>query len=149
MATLELLQSEMIKAMKNKDKVRKLALSEMIDAAQKAAMTPKGRLVITEELVNEALIKHQNTVQEMVDTCPKDRVERLAEYQANLEIVKEFAPQLITDAAEIKEMILNILNNKYDLTKKNRGSIMKAIMPTLKGKVDMATANKVISSMLV
>lgn len=139
----------MIKAMKNKDKVRKLALSEMIDAAQKAAMTPKGRLVITEELVNEALIKHQNTVQEMVDTCPKDRVERLAEYQANLEIVKEFAPQLVTDAAKIKEMILNILDNKYDLTKKNRGSIMKAIMPTLKGKVDMATVNKVISSMLV
>jgi uncharacterized protein YqeY len=46
-------------------------------------------------------------------------------------------------------MILDVLNNEYALEKKNRGQIMKIVMPVLKGQVDMAVANKVIGSMLV
>ena len=64
-------------------------------------------------------------------------------------IVKEYAPQLITDETKIKGIILDVLSNEYALEKKNRGQIMKIVMPALKGKVDMAIANKVIGSMLV
>ena len=146
---LENLQKEKVNAMKNKDEKRKAVLSEMIDMIQKASITAKGRVEITEQLVDEALIKYQKMIQEMIDTCPADRIDKLNEYTAAMAIVKEYAPQLITDENEIKGMILDVLNNEYGLEKKNRGQIMKIIMPVLKGKVDMAIANRVISSMLV
>ena len=86
--TLIKLQHEKVLAMKNKDVIRKNALNAMIDACQKAAITPKGRIEITEDLVNEVLIKYQKTIQEMIDTCPPDREDLLTAYKAEMEVVK-------------------------------------------------------------
>ena len=146
---LEMLQKEKIAAMKNKDEIRKSVLTDMIDTIQKASITSKGRIEITEQLVDETLIKYQKMTQEMIDTCPASRADKLAEYEAAMVIVKEYAPQLITDETKIKGIILDVLSNEYALEKKNRGQIMKIVMPALKGKVDMAIANKVIGSMLI
>ena len=98
--TLEILQAARTVAMKTGDMATKNVLSNMIDACQKAAITPKGRVEITEQLVDEVLIKYQKTVQEMIDTCPADRIELLNKYIAEMEIVKTYAPQLITDEYE-------------------------------------------------
>lgn len=138
---LSYLQKEKINAMKNKDVRRKNVLSEIIDTCQKATITPKGRLDLTAELVNESLIKYQKMVQEMIDTCPATRADLLDEYKANMEIVNEYAPKLITDEKEI-EMFIRRLD--FDLVPANRSSIMKE----LKGKVDMKIANKVLGEML-
>lgn len=146
---LEVLQKEKITAMKNKDEKRKAVLSEMIDMVQKASITAKGRVEITEQLVDETLIKYQKMTQEMIDTCPADRTDKLNEYTAAMAIVKEYAPQLITDEETIRFFVLNELSPEIEMTKKNRGQIMKIVMPILKGKVDMAVANKVISDLLV
>jgi uncharacterized protein YqeY len=144
---LEVLQKEKIAAMKNKDEKRKAVLSEMIDMVQKASITAKGRVEITEQLVDETLIKYQKMTQEMIDTCPESRVQTLAIYNARMDIVKEYAPQLVVDEAEITNMITSMCEG-IEMTKKNRGQIMKTIMPQLKGKVDMSVANRVIGGML-
>jgi uncharacterized protein YqeY len=145
---LETLQSEMIQAMKNKDKLRKSVLSGLVDSVKKASMTNNGRVEITEQLVDEVLLKYKKMVQEQIDTCPTDRAETMAEYQAQLAIVAEFAPTLITDETEIRYLILDIVNNEMELSKANRGKIMKVIAPILKGKVDMGVVNKVLGGML-
>lgn len=149
--TLEVLQNEMITAMKNKDRLRKSVLSGIVDTVKKASMTSKGRVEITEQLVNEVLLKYKKMVQEQIDTCPVNRTETLNEYKAQMAIVAEFAPTLITDENEIKYLILDIIsiNNDVELTKANRGYIMKIIAPVLKGKVDMGVVNKVLSGMLL
>jgi uncharacterized protein YqeY len=139
--TLEILQAEMIAAMKNKNKIRKDTISSMIDAVKKATITKEGRIEITEELVNKVILKEKKTMQEMIDTCPASRVETLQEYKEKLTIINEFAPQLITDAQEIENFIHSL---GIELTKANRGNIMKE----LKGKVDMAAANKILGGML-
>lgn len=146
--TLEKLQSEMIQAMKNKDKVRKSVLSGLVDAVKKASMTSNGRIEITEQLVDETLLKYKKIVEEQVATCPADRAETLAEYKAQLAIVTEFAPTLIIDEAEIKLMILELVNSEMAFTKANRGKIMKIIAPVCKGKADMGVVNKVLGGML-
>lgn len=146
---LETLQTEMITAMKNKDKERKQVISNMIDSVKKASMTPKGRIEITEQLVNETLIKFQKLTQEQIDTCPGHRLDKKEEYERALAIVKEFAPQLITDEVEIANMITSALANaSIELTKKNKGQIMKIIMPIMKGKADGKIVQKVINGML-
>lgn len=147
--TLEILQAEMIAAMKNKDKERKQVISNMIDSVKKASMTPKGRIEITEQLVDETLIKFQKMTQEQIDTCPGHRADKREEYEKALAIVKEFAPQLITDEAEIANMITSALaNTSIEPTKKNKGQIMKVIMPIMKGKADGKIVQKVINGML-
>ena len=147
--TLTILQSAKTEAMKNKNNVRKDAITAMIDAVQKASITAKGRIEITEQLVDETLIKYQKTVQEMIDTCPVDRIELLDKYNAEMAVVKEFAPQLITDEGEIANMIAAALNDSVELTKANRGAIMKTITPIFKGKVDMKIVSQVVAGMLV
>lgn len=146
---LEELQKDKIQAMKYGNGFRKQVLTDMIDAIQKAAITPKGRVEITDELADEVLIKYQKTVQEMIDTCPESRVETMAEYVAQMEIVKEYAPQLITDENLIRVSIkVNLETAGIEIDKKNRGQIMKFIMPMYKGKADMKVVNKVIGDML-
>jgi uncharacterized protein YqeY len=139
----------MIAAMKNKDKERKQVISNMIDSVKKASMTPKGRIEITEQLVDETLIKFQKMTQEQIDTCPGHRADKREEYERALAIVKEFAPQLITDESEIANMITSALaNTSIEPTKKNKGQIMKVIMPIMKGKADGKIVQKVINGML-
>jgi uncharacterized protein YqeY len=147
--TLEVLQNKMIAAMKNKDKLRKSVLSGLVDAVKKASMTNKGRVDITEQLVDETLLKYKKMVQEMIDTCPADRAETLTEYKAQLAIVSEFAPTLITDEIEIELAVRRlILDNNIEPIKSNRGAIMKLVAVNLKGKVDMGIVSKVVGGML-
>lgn len=138
---LSYLQKEKINAMKNKDVRRKNVLSEIIDTCQKTVITPKGRLELTEQIVNESLIKYQKMVQEMIDTCPSSRTDLLDEYKANMEIVKEYTPKLLTDEKEIWDFIQSL---NIELITANRGLIMKE----LKGKVDMKIANKILGEKL-
>ena len=147
---LETLQSEMIAAMKDKDKVRKSVLSGVVDAVKKAAIDKNCRDNITEVLVDEVLLKYKKTIQEQIDSCPADRTELLADYNAQMSVVSEFAPTLITDENEIRYLILDItsINNDVELTKANRGYIMKIIAPVLKGRADMSIVNKVVGGLL-
>ena len=147
--TLKYLQEARVLAMKNRDKIRSNVLSDMIDSVQKASITQSGRVEITEKLVNDTLIKYQKTIQEMIDTCPSNRTDKLDEYTANMAIVKEYAPQLITDESEISTLISTIVaDNAITMTKENKGNIMRLVSMHLRGKVDMAVAAKVVTNLL-
>lgn len=147
--TLEKLQSEMIHAMKNKDKTRKSVLSGIVDAVKKASMTNNGRVEITEQLVDDVLLKYKKMVQEQIDTCPAERTETMEEYKAQMAIVAEFAPTMITDETEIRYLILDIVNNEHEFSKANRGVLMKILVPVLKKcNVDIGVASKVLGGML-
>lgn len=146
---LDKLQTDATKALKNKDKFRRSVLSDMIAAVQKATITPKGKIEPDEKLVNEVLIKYQKTIQEMIDTCPSGRSDLLEEYQKKMEIVKEYAPQMVTDRGAIKGLIITILNNEnIKPSMENKNAIMKSVMPKLKGQCDMKIANQVLMEVL-
>ena len=138
---LEVLNAEMIAAMKNKDKVRKDVISSMVQAVKKYGIDNMCKDNITEEQIDAVILKEKKTVQEMIDTCPADRTEILAEYKAKMAIIDEFAPKLMTDEVEIKAFVEGL---GIELVKANRGQIMGA----LKGKADMKAANKVVGGML-
>lgn len=147
--TLEMLEKEMTQARRNRDTIRVTAISGLVNAVKVAAINERCKDNITEEFVNNILIKEQKTVQEMIDTCPADRTDLMEEYENRMAIVKEFAPQLLTDAAEIKNQIMDAVNGEIEFTKNNKGKIMKIIAPIFKGKADMKIVNQVIGEMLV
>ena len=146
--TLEMLEKEMTKARRNRDTVRITAISGLVNAVKVAAINERCKDNITEEFVNNILIKEQKTVQEMIDTCPADRTDLMKEYKNRMAIVKEFAPQLLTDVTEIKNQIMDAVNGEIEFTKNNKGKIMKIIAPIFKGKADMKIVNQVIGEML-
>lgn len=139
--TLETLQKEMIAAMKNKDAFRKTAISNYIAAIKKAAIDEGCRDNIDEKFVNTELIKIQKSVKEQVDTCPNSRPDLLEKYKAELTIINEFAPSLISNPNRIAE----ILREEYsgDITKKD---IMKFLNVNYRGKMDMGVAAKVVDA---
>lgn len=141
---LEQLQKDMIAAMKAHDKERKEAISSLISAAKKVAIDQGCRDQITEELVNSVILKEMKTVQEQIDTCPADREDLKAAYQARYDIIKEYAPKLLS-AEEVKA----ILTEKYAevLATKNKGQIMKTVMGDLKGKADGKVINQVVAEL--
>lgn len=148
--TFNELQAFKISAMKSGDKERIKVLNDIIVLVQKEQVKGRTKVEATEEMVAACALKAQKMLEEMVATCPDtpEYAKRRNEYCAQLVIAREYAPQLITDEAEIKNMIWNALGNNIELTKKNKGSVMKIVMPILKGKVNMAVANKVIGEML-
>ena len=147
--TLEKLQSEMIQALKDGNKLRKQVLSELVGAVKKAAIDKKCRDNITEAMVDEVLLKYKKMMQEMIDTCPADRVEALMDYQHQMAVVVEFAPVLMTSPVQIEIAVRRlILDNNIELVKSNRGVIMKLVAANLKGKADMGVVSKVVGGML-
>ena len=147
--TLEMLSKEMITAMKNKDKLRKDTISALIGAVKKAGIDKGCRDNIPESLVTEVILKEQKTINEMIDTCPADRTETLAEYKARAAVIAEFAPTMMTEDEIAIELDAYCVFKGLEPTKANRGAIMKGFMPTIKGRADGKLANKVITEMLV
>ena len=147
--TLEMLSKEMIAAMKNKDRFRKDAISVLIGAVKKVAIDRGCRDDVPESIVTEVILKEQKTLNEMIDSCPEDRPEKLAEYKARAAIVAEFAPKMMTEDEIAMELGMYCTLEGLELTKANRGAIMKGFMPTIKGRADGKLANKVITEMLV
>ena len=139
--TLEILQAEMITAMKNKDKLRKDTISSLVQAIKKFGIDNKCKDNITNEQLSSVILKEKKIMQEMIDTCPADRTDTLAEFNARMAIINEFAPTLMDNEDAIKTFIQNL---GIEPIKSNRGEIMKA----LKGKADMKIANQVVSQML-
>ncbi len=140
----EQLQKDMIAAMKAREKVRKDAISSLISAIKKIAIDEGCRDDIKEELVDRAILKELKTVKEQIDTCPDDRVELKASYQATYDIITEYAPAMMSEE-EIQTFILE----KYaDLVAtKNKGMIMKGVMADLKGKADGKLINQVVGKL--
>ena len=143
--TLEILQKEMIAAMKSHDKLRKETISSIISAVKKMAIDEKCKENITEELVNRVLMKEKKTMQEMIDTCPVDRIETLKEYKERMKIINEFVPKMMSED-EVRESVLHIINDES--VEMSKGAIMKAVMPILKGKADGKLINKVVSEII-
>ena len=147
--TLEQLQSCMIYEMKSGDKFRKNVISAIIAQIKNVAIDKNCRDNITEDIVNEVLLKYKKMVQEQIDTCPADRTETLEEYKAQMAVVAEFAPTLITDEVEVKTIVTELADkNGIKLIKSNRGNIMKVVAANLKGKADMGVVNRVVGGML-
>ena len=136
--TLDVLQAAMIASMKTGDKNRKVAISNYIAAIKKAAIDKGCRDNIGEEFVNTELIKIQKSVKEQVDTCPETRPDLMEKYKAELEIINEFAPALISNPSRIAE----ILRDEYEgpIDKKN---LMKFLNTNFRGRMDMSVAAKV------
>ena len=144
---LETIQESIKIAMKTHATLEVETLRSVVAAVKKAAIDRQCE--ITEKLVDEMLLKEVKIIKEQIETCPATRPEMLEEYEHRLMIVENFAPKLVTDPIEITAMVeATLVKAGVDIETANKGQVMKAIMPVLKGKVDMKIVNQVITTLL-
>ena len=141
---LKELQTEMIAAMKAKDKFRKDAIATLVSAVKKKGIDAGCRDDIPDDMANEAILKEIKSIKEKISTCPADRTELLEEYTKRYEIMSEFAPKMLSAeevAAILQEQFADVLATK------NKGQIMKAVMGELKGKADGKVISQVVADL--
>ena len=147
MSKIDTVRSEMMAAMKAKDNQRKDALSALLTALKNKAIDKREDL--TEEEENEVVLKEIKSANETIDTTPADRTDIIDQCKFRISVFQEFAPKMM-DEAEIKEVINAVLGELgIDTpTGKDKGNIMKNLMPRVKGKADGKLVNQVLGSML-
>ena len=142
--TFETLHNDMVAAMKAHDKARKAVISTLIADVKKAAIDQGSRDNIEEGLVDAVILKSLKTAKEQLDTCPEERTALKAEYQFNYNVISEYAPKMMS-ADEIREYLRT--NFAEVIATKNKGQIMKVVMPALKGKADGKTINQIVAEL--
>ena len=139
--TFEKLQQDMIAA---RDADRKEVLSNLVSAAKKAAIDKQCRDNITEEIVDAAILKELKTAKEQIDTCPPEREELMAKYKYNYDVIASYAPQMMSE----EEIRATLEKDFADvIATKNKGQIMKTIMPAFKGKADGKLINQIVADL--
>ncbi|MBQ5734185.1 MAG: GatB/YqeY domain-containing protein [Lachnospiraceae bacterium] len=144
MSKIELVRAEMIKAMKSGDKERKEALSMLLSALKNKAIDKRADL--TEDEENEIVMKEIKQTKETLETSPADRTEIIEQCKLRIAVYQEFAPKEMSED-EIKAVIQGVLE-KLGIEKpeaKDKGKIMKELMPLVKGKADGKVVNSIVS----
>ena len=147
MSKIDEVRSAMMAAMKAKDKERKDALSALLTALKNKAIDKRADL--TEEEETQLILKEIKQLKETIEMTPADRTDILAECNSRLAVLEEYAPKMM-DEAEIKAVVSEVLTSLgLDApTAKEKGKIMKELMPKVKGKADGKLVSEVVASFL-
>ena len=147
MSKIELGRAAMVEAMKAKDKDRKDSLSMLLSALKNAEIDKRSPL--TEDEANAVIKKELKQTKETMDTAPADRTDIIEEARKRMEVYQEFAPADLT-VDQITEIINGVLKEleMEAPTAKDKGRIMKVLMPLVKGKADGKVVNEVLAGMM-
>jgi uncharacterized protein YqeY len=137
----------MVAAMKAKDKERKDSLSMLLSALKNKAIDKREDLTEAEE--NEVVLKEIKQTKETLEMTPADRTDIIEECSKRIAVYEEFAPKMLNED-EIKTVIDGVLKELEieTPTGKDKGRIMKVLMPKVKGIADGKLVNQVLAGMM-
>ena len=137
MSKADEVRKAMVAAMKAKDKERKDSLSMLLSALKNKAIDKREDLTEAEE--NEVVLKEIKQTKETLEMTPADRTA----------VYEEFAPKMLNED-EIKTVIDGVLKELEieTPTGKDKGRIMKVLMPKVKGIADGKLVNQVLAGMM-
>ena len=147
MSKIDVVRAAMVEAMKAKDKERKDSLSMLLSALKNAEIDKREPL--TEEEENAIVKKEIKQVKETIETAPADRTDIIDEAKKRLAVYQEFAPADMTED-QIRETIAKVLAELgiEAPTAKDKGKIMKSLMPLVKGKADGKIVNEILAGFM-
>ncbi len=147
MTKIELIRTEMMNALKNKDAERKNALSLLLSALK--SKEKDKREPLTEDEENAVIAKEIKQTKETMESAPADRKDIIEQCMFKINVMQEFAPKSLSDD-EIREIIKSVLEELgiNAPSVKDKGIIMKNLMPKVSGKADGSVVNKIVGEFL-
>lgn len=145
MSKIDDVRKEMVTAMKAGDKARKETLSSLLAALKNKAIDKREDLTEEEEV--QVVLKEIKQTKETLEMTPADRTEIIEECKSRIAVLEEFAPKMMGEE-EIKSIISSLLSEMGldNPTAKDKGKIMKELMPKVKGKADGKLVNELVST---
>ena len=144
---LERLQKEMVKALKEGNKFRKLTLSTLISAVKKAGIDAGCRENIPDEMVIQVLKKEKKNLVDTVEKFPDMPVEKKSEYIDQALIIDEFVPLEICDEKQIEDILRTVAKEEdMEIVKANQGKFMKILKADY--NVNMKVVSRVFAEMV-
>lgn len=143
---LERLKSDMIQAMKSKDTKKKVFLQVVIGEIDTESKRGKGDF--TDEKIIDLIFKMKKKTEENIELCEKqERTDLVQQATIEISILENYLPKQLTEI-EIND-IVSVLIKELDIKDaKEKGKLMKALMPKIKGKADSKLVNKVVENLL-
>lgn len=147
MSKVDEVRKAMVAAMKAGDKERKDSLSMLLSALKNKTIDKREDLTEAEE--NEVVLKEIKQTKESLEMTPADRADLIEEAKKRIAVYEEFAPKMLNEE-EIKNVIAGVLKELEIETPsgKDKGRIMKVLMPKVKGIADGKLVNQVLASMM-
>ena len=147
MSKMDAVRAAMYEAMKNKEKERKDTLSLLLGALKNKYIDKRADL--TEEEENEVIKKEIRQTKETMELAPADRTDIISQCKERLAVLEEFAPVEMSEEA-IRAEIASVLNalGITEPSAKDKGKVMKELMPRVKGKADGSLVNKLVGEIL-
>ena len=147
MSGIDVVRKAMMDALKAGDKPRKEALSLLLSALK--AKNIDKRADLTEDEENAVVYKEIKEAKETLDTTPADRADIIGECKLRIAVWSEFAPaRMDEDAirAVIRETLAELGVDAP--TAKDKGKLMKSLMPKLNGKAEGRLVNQLVGEVL-
>lgn len=143
MSKIDEVRADMVKAMKAGDKESKETLSMLLAALKNKAIDKRSDLTAEEE--TQVILKEIKQTKETLEMTPADRTEIIDECNKRLAVLEQYAPKMM-DEAEIRAVIDATLSEVgiEALEAKDKGKIMKVLMPKVKGKADGKLVNDIL-----
>ncbi|MCI9074455.1 MAG: GatB/YqeY domain-containing protein [Dorea sp.] len=144
MSKIDEVRSDMVKAMKAGEKDTKDTLSLLLAALKNKAIDKRSDLTPEEEI--QVVLKEIKQTKETLELTPADRTDIIEECRHRLSVLEQYAPKMM-DADEIEAVISETLAELgIDAPAgKDKGRIMKALMPKVKGKADGKLVNELLT----
>ena len=147
MSMADKVRSEMVAAMKNKEKDRKDALSMLLSALKNKAIDKREDLTEAEEF--EVVKKEIKQTKETMELAPADREDIKEACEKRLAVYQEFAPEEMSEEAVLAEVKAVLAALAIDApSMKDKGKVMKELMPKVKGRADGGMVNKIVGEVL-
>ena len=147
MSRIDVVRKAMMDALKAGDKPRTEALSLLLSALK--AKNIDKRADLTEDEENAVVYKEIKEAKETLDTTPADRADIIDECKLRIAVWSEFAPaRMDEDAirAVIRETLAELGIDAP--TAKDKGKLMKSLMPKLNGKAEGRLVNQLVGEVL-
>ena len=132
MSKMEDVRAQMVQAMKSGEK-------EFIDKREE----------LTEEEENAVVLRELKQTKETLESAPADRADIREQCERRITVLQEFAPREMSEE-EIRAQIqasLAALGIEQP-TIRDKGRLMKELMPRVKGKADGALVNRLVTELL-
>ena len=143
MSKIDEVRADMVKAMKAGVKESKETLSMLLAALKNKAIDKRSDLTAEEE--TQVILKEIKQTKETLEMTPADRTEIIDECNKRLAVLEQYAPKMM-DEAEIRAVIDATLSEVgiEAPEAKDKGKIMKVLMPKVKGKADGKLVNDIL-----
>ncbi|OME54085.1 hypothetical protein BSK59_16010 [Paenibacillus odorifer] len=141
------LQDAMKSAMKNKAKLSLANIRMIIDRIQKKEKELLREL--SEEEVVQVLQTFKKQVNEEMDAFKSVGNElKVEELNLSRNLVETFLPKQMSEQ-EINDIVITVIEGIYSSGEvPNKGSVMKQLMPLVKGKADNKLVNQIVTQVL-